>query len=457
MWQSFTWIWHSCGGALCPGAHCGRSWKGTPQDCIDHVRGAHDVPWVVKSASIEQFVPPWTVRRQVWSDSLKASHSTDVLLFSDINLSLVHHSRIHKRGLPHIAFRKDYMSRLRTLLPSPVTQSKDSVLSPVSTGPVSLRQASSAELEVESPRRTIYAKWRIRPVRVMGGLVGDLPILTIQDPLDVQGARVYDCRPPLLPVLLQLSDIGPLPVRPTVVSASLAVPPWEDGLAISGVGPDVVAFPELGVALLVDSGTNLEDELPTPDGSPSTDAVKTGKVALPVVRPEPRGVIDLELEKVLLQGSILPMMMTPIVDPVVESSVTPALYPEPPLCWNMLTNRFLCWNLWTNRFLCWNRWTNRSLCWCLLPLGRWPEVQSWMPFHRTWRRLLAQCMNRSSHRSRRLCGQMIFPDRCPAWQRWTSTCRVRKLNCCWGVNGLAPSADAFDSSSDGRGDGSGIG
>ena len=37
----------------------------------------------------------------VWSDSLPAQHSgisTDVLLFSDIHLSLVHHYRIHKRG-----------------------------------------------------------------------------------------------------------------------------------------------------------------------------------------------------------------------------------------------------------------------------------------------------------------------------------------------------------------------
>ena len=48
----------------CPVSWC-TVWKGTPQDCMDHVRGAHDVPWVVKSASIEQFVPPWTVRRQV--------------------------------------------------------------------------------------------------------------------------------------------------------------------------------------------------------------------------------------------------------------------------------------------------------------------------------------------------------------------------------------------------------
>ena len=59
-----------------------------------------------------------------------------------------------------------------------------------------------------------------------GGSVGDLPILMIQDPADLQGAIVYDCRPPLLPVSLQLKDIGPLPLRPTVVSASLAEPPW---------------------------------------------------------------------------------------------------------------------------------------------------------------------------------------------------------------------------------------
>ena len=40
---------------------CPVSWctvcKGTPQDCMDHVRGAHDVPWDIKSASLEKFVP----------------------------------------------------------------------------------------------------------------------------------------------------------------------------------------------------------------------------------------------------------------------------------------------------------------------------------------------------------------------------------------------------------------
>ena len=43
---------------------------------------------------------------------------------------------------------------------------------------------------------------------------------------------------------------------------------------IGSMGSDVVVFPELGVAPLVDSGTDLEDELPTPDGSSTTVAVQ---------------------------------------------------------------------------------------------------------------------------------------------------------------------------------------
>ena len=43
-----------------------------------HVRGAHDVPWIVKTANMEQFIPPWTVNRQVWSDSLKAATLGDI-------------------------------------------------------------------------------------------------------------------------------------------------------------------------------------------------------------------------------------------------------------------------------------------------------------------------------------------------------------------------------------------
>ena len=91
--------------------------------------------------------------------------------------------------------------------------------------------------------------------------------MTIQDPSDLQGAIAYDCRPPLLPVSLRLEDIGPLPMRHTVVSASLAAPPREDCMAIGGVSPEGVAIPGLGVTPLVDPETDLEDELPTPEDS----------------------------------------------------------------------------------------------------------------------------------------------------------------------------------------------
>ena len=104
---------------------------------MDHLCGAHDVPWEVKSTSLEKYIPPWTVTRQVWSDSLSAQHSgisTDVLLFSDIHLSLVHHYRIHKRGITHIAFRRNYLSQLRALLPLPVVQPAAGVVSPDPSG-----------------------------------------------------------------------------------------------------------------------------------------------------------------------------------------------------------------------------------------------------------------------------------------------------------------------------------
>ena len=59
-------------------------WKGTPQDCMDHLRVAHAVPTTIKSVNLGKCFPPWTVRRQTWTDILKPSNSwtsTDVLLF----------------------------------------------------------------------------------------------------------------------------------------------------------------------------------------------------------------------------------------------------------------------------------------------------------------------------------------------------------------------------------------
>ena len=86
----------------CPIAWCTR-WKGSPQDCLEHVRSGHDALWVSKTASIEKYAPPWTVCRQLWTDSLRIEHSgisTDMLLFSEVGMPLTQHYRVYKGGCP---------------------------------------------------------------------------------------------------------------------------------------------------------------------------------------------------------------------------------------------------------------------------------------------------------------------------------------------------------------------
>ena len=190
----------------CPVSWC-TVWKGTPQDCMDHLRGSHNVPWEVKSATLEKFLPPWTVSRKVWSDVLSAQYSgisTDVLLFRDIHLSLVHHYRVHKRGLPHIAFQNNYLSQLRALLPLPVGLLPARVVSPDSSGYGLLCLDDSPEV-LRGPTRTTRRVHRRRtPVRVEEPAVVTIPVFTIQDPL---GAVVLDCRPPLLLVSMDISGV----------------------------------------------------------------------------------------------------------------------------------------------------------------------------------------------------------------------------------------------------------
>ena len=182
----------------CPVSWC-TVWKGTPQDCMEHLRNGHDVPWISKTASIERFVPPWTVCRELWTESLRLEHSgisTDIMLFSDLDLSLTHHYKVYRGGLPHATFRGDYMARLRALLPTPPSTNGE---------PASPLEA----IRGATPRSTRP----FRPVRVMSAAVGELPMLTIQDPANVVGASVVDCRPPVLPVSIPLSALSPRTVE----------------------------------------------------------------------------------------------------------------------------------------------------------------------------------------------------------------------------------------------------
>ena len=118
--------------------------------------------------------------------------STDILLFSEVGLLLTQHYRVYRGGLPHAVFRTDYIDRLRSLLRS-LGQSG----SPPETGrastPISVRQLHRSS----------------QPKRLFSEAVDDEPCLTVQNPADVVGETVFDCRPSVLPVSIPLLGLGP--------------------------------------------------------------------------------------------------------------------------------------------------------------------------------------------------------------------------------------------------------
>ena len=103
---------------LCPVTWC-TVWKGTPQDCIDHMRRAHDIPPMVKAANLARWFPPWTVTREQWSSMTWPAVSgiaVDTLLFSRIGMPLFHGYWVFDRPGTHAAFRGTYMQWMHNFL-----------------------------------------------------------------------------------------------------------------------------------------------------------------------------------------------------------------------------------------------------------------------------------------------------------------------------------------------------
>ena len=147
-------------------------------------------------------------------------------------------------------------------------------------------------------------------MHVEGPPVVNIPVLTIQDHLAVARARV--------PVSMDIR--GRLPA----MSPGMDVLPPRREL-LSG-GEDLLGLicPELGVAPLVDPGTDLEDERLTPIGSPSSAVDEYVPLSMTPG-------VDLEVARALLDVGVLPSMVMPIVDPAVGCSMTPAMYPVSPV------------------------------------------------------------------------------------------------------------------------------
>ena len=230
---------------------------------MDHIRDAHNVPGEIRKVSLEMLFPPWTVTRQLYAESLTAQHSgisNDVLLFSEVGLSLVHHYRVHRMGRPHAAFRGKYLAQLRDLLP-------------VNTIPSTVGGPSGAACSpVPSTARRMDVLGATPRLDVAGGKRGSWirlhrPRPTEQARRMAAGAVVFDCRPALLPVSLDVSGIDMPAVRYSIPPAKTDVVPREHEQPFGGGGgADLLSFicPELGVTPLLDPETDLEDELLSP-------------------------------------------------------------------------------------------------------------------------------------------------------------------------------------------------
>ena len=97
----------------CPVSWC-TLWKGTSQDCVDHMRKAHRTPSYVTAGNLARWFPPWTVTREQWLTVNKptvSGNAVDTFLFSSI---VQHH--VYDRQGSHAAFRGTYMYRMFDLL-----------------------------------------------------------------------------------------------------------------------------------------------------------------------------------------------------------------------------------------------------------------------------------------------------------------------------------------------------
>ena len=165
----------------------------------------------------------------------------------------------------------------------------------------------SSDVVCASPRPSRCAIGRRWPIRVMESPVRIAPRLTVQDPLAAAGAVVLDCRPPLLPGVMNVTVVDLAEIQSsTMASEADTVPPEREQ---SFRGGDLLSLicPELGVAPRIDPGTDLEDELSDLSDSPAAADRRVAPLSAPAD-------VDINLEQVFGDVGSLPAMVTPICD-----------------------------------------------------------------------------------------------------------------------------------------------
>ena len=184
------------------------------------------------------------------------------------------------------------MSQLCALLPLPAVPSTEGG----SPDPGCLSVGDSMDVLGASSRPSRHAFARRWPSRVKETPRRIAPRLTVQDPLAAAGAMVFDCHPQVLPGAIDVSGTELAEIRSMTRArvATAAPPEREQSFGGGGRGGDLLGSicSELGVAPLVDPGTDCEDELPIPAGSPA----------------------EVGHEKVFVDVVSLPTMVTPVCD-----------------------------------------------------------------------------------------------------------------------------------------------
>ena len=172
---------------------------------MTHIVEGHDVPREIKKASLRKLFPPWTVTREQYAESLspqRSGISNDVLLFSEVGLTLVHHYCVHSAGKPHVMFRGRYLAQLRLLLLTGTT-------TPTSERPHASPQVThmSGQTDDSCARLRPPGRRRRSQRRIQNTATHVVPRLTEQDPRMAAGAVVFDCRPAVLSVSVDVSGM----------------------------------------------------------------------------------------------------------------------------------------------------------------------------------------------------------------------------------------------------------
>ena len=209
---------------------------------------------------------------------------------------------MYRDGLPHAVFRTDYIDRLRSLL-----RSSGQSGSPPETGRAS------------TPKYVRRLHRSSQPKRLFSEAVDDEPCLTVQNPADVVGETVFDCRPSVLPVSIPLLGLGPGMMAEARPNKDLR-PFEETGKSIMDMDTNEITINRIIGFEWDEAGTDLEDKGPTAVASP----VEV------VTDPFGRGDnFDFDLAKVMCDVSVIPSLITPIEELEVQPPSRVAEYAAP--------------------------------------------------------------------------------------------------------------------------------